>query len=76
MNLAILFVGLLVFSAFTYKNNKEETALKAMDCKDGYAEVSWSVSCPNGITYSGARCFRNEHALQAAETILNAPCPD
>jgi hypothetical protein len=82
MTLGILVVTSLVFSAFTTTKDKLNNELITKteeifrECGDGYVEVSWSVDCPNGNNYSGSRCFRDEHALEAAETIAGAPCPN
>jgi len=82
MILGILVVTSLVFSAFTTTTKKmnDESITKTeevfLECGPGKTEVSWSVDCPNGNNYSGSRCFRNEHALEAAETIAGAPCPE
>lgn len=73
-----LTASIIIFSSFTTseKTNTLTTPTLVGGCSEGYSEVSWSVTCPNGITYTGSRCFRSEHALQIAETILNAPCPN
>ena len=65
----------LTLSSYTTINKVEEAApLGVAGCGSGYTEVSWSVDC-NGKNYSGSRCFKSEHAGQAAIAILNAPCP-
>lgn len=71
---AFLLTALFMLSAFTNKEI-ENNELTTANCAEGYTNVTWSVTCPNGITYTGDRCFRTEHALQIAETILGAPCP-
>jgi hypothetical protein len=81
MIFALLIVTSLMTSAFTVKENNTKNAMLTEDllpreCGEGYVEVSWSVDCPNGNNYSGSRCFRQEHALQAAQAIAGAPCPD
>jgi hypothetical protein len=38
--------------------------------------VSWNVTCPNGITYSGTIYVEQQYALAAAQAIAAAPCPN
>jgi len=38
--------------------------------------VSWKVTCPNGITYTGTLYTAPENAVALAEAIASAPCPD
>ncbi|WP_088324031.1 hypothetical protein [Polaribacter tangerinus] len=73
--LTVLTISLVTLSAFTYKDNSTIEKAILLNCGEGYTEVNWSVTCPNGITYTGERCFRSEHAPQIAVAIMNAPCP-
>lgn len=77
-SIAFLAVTVLMLSSFTTNNVDDKNNLSTFfaDCEDGYSEVSWNVTCPNGITYSGSRCFRTEIAFDASVAILSAPCPE
>ncbi len=74
----ILTASMFIFSSFTTSEKTDVLTPSELrgGCSDGYTQVSWSVTCPNGITYTGSRCFRSEHAAELAITINNAPCPD